>query len=137
MTVEVCIHTADAWPADNEGTPCSPPNYEQWKRSVTPLSFYDDDNVLLVNTFFLGLLIFTFLVNHIFQETKYYSSLFHHLIYFDLIKIVYFYVMWYLESFVAYHHESIIKWNCHQCRYRNLFDYDFKERISICAYKIL
>ncbi|KAL0839196.1 hypothetical protein ABMA28_017164 [Loxostege sticticalis] len=47
MTVEVCIHTADAWPADNEGTPCSPPNYEQWKRSVTPLSFYDDDNVLL------------------------------------------------------------------------------------------
>ncbi|CAH2981088.1 unnamed protein product [Chilo suppressalis] len=46
MTVEVCIHTADVWPRV-EASASTSPQYEQWKKTVTPLHFYDSDNVLL------------------------------------------------------------------------------------------
>ncbi|CAG9786464.1 unnamed protein product [Diatraea saccharalis] len=47
MTVEVCIHSAEVWPKVDTSTN-SPPLYNQWKKTVTPLYFYDKDNVLLM-----------------------------------------------------------------------------------------
>ncbi|KAJ0176888.1 hypothetical protein K1T71_008067 [Dendrolimus kikuchii] len=54
ICLEVRVDTKESWPVQVETAgPCQRPDYPQFKKTKTPLVFYDDDNMLLVSCFAL------------------------------------------------------------------------------------